>query len=104
MKKDKKIVTKEGRLSGPFKDSMVETLSREALVANPSLTKGQLRRIFSHCYQALRKDKGDDTFKNAWKAAITKYVPEEFTTKPIKKGKDNGRAKSKEGNKRRKIS
>ncbi len=84
---------KEGRLSGPYKDSMVEILCREALVVNPELTRTQLQRIFSHAYQALRKEDGDTMIRRAKQQAIQKFIGTEirntesklYLLKPMKK-------------------
>ncbi len=73
----KKTTTKKKpseRLSGPFKDSMVELLCREALAASPDLTRTQLQRIFSHCYQAVRADKKGKMVENARKVAKAKFA------------------------------
>lgn len=53
-----KAMKKEGRLSGFYKDAMVEFLVRESLAKTFSLTRTQLQRVFSHAYQAMRDKKG----------------------------------------------
>lgn len=82
--KKKIIKEKEGRLSGFYKDSMVEFLVREVLSKNTSLTKTQIQRIFSHGYQAMRQKEGQKIVDNALQAVRVYFRANEIPEPPSK--------------------
>ena len=56
MIKDKKKVIKE-RLSGQYKQSLVKEVMVYFKANYPELNRTQVRRVLSHAYQSLRKEK-----------------------------------------------